>query len=219
MPQRSQGPRGADPGAGRPERFSRHAGRLDPYAGRFGPAGERRGSPAEQPDRLWAAQDAWPSTSVATPISRRKGGTHRAEGKHDGRRAVPARTDLLWLLGVAAVFTVAVLALNPLHQGFSWDETVYVSQVSKHTPAMPWAPERARGMPLLVAPVTLITSSPMALRVYLPVLAGAAVFLALLAWRRLRSAWVLALAGLIFGGVGIAQAEAPLAFPNFWAAI
>src|SRR5215471_5079366 len=219
MPQRSQGPRGADPGAGRPERFSRHAGRLDPYAGRFGPAGERRGSPAEQPDRLWAAQDAWPSTSVATPISRRKGGTHRAEGKHGGRQAVPARTDLLWLLGAAAAFTVAVLALNPLHQGFSWDETVYVSQISKHTPSMPWAPERARGMPLLVAPVTMLTSSPAPLRLYLSVLAGAALFLALLAWRQLGPAWILALAGLVFGGLWVAQAEAPLVFPNFWAAV
>jgi hypothetical protein len=113
---------------------------------------------------------------------------------------------------------VAVLALNPLHQGFSWDETVYVSQISKHTPSMPWAPERARGMPLLVAPVTLITSSPAALRVYLSVLAGAALFLALLAWRRLRPAWVLALAGVVFGGLWVAQAEAPLVFPNFWTA-
>jgi hypothetical protein len=131
---------------------------------------------------------------------------------------VPARTDLLWLLGAAAAFTLAVLAFNPLHQGFSWDETVYVSQISKHTPAMPWAPERARGMPLVVAPVTLITSSPMALRVYLSVLAGAALFLALLAWRQLRSAWVLALAGLVFGCLWVAQVEAPLVFPNFWAA-
>jgi hypothetical protein len=132
---------------------------------------------------------------------------------------VVARTDLLWLLGVAAAFTVAVLALNPLHQGFSWDETVYVSQVSKHTPSMPWAPERARGMPLLVAPVTLLTSSPAPLRLYLSVLAGAALFLALLAWRQLRPAWVLALAGLVFGGLWVAQAEAPLVFPNFWAAV
>lgn len=178
MPQRSQGPRGAD------------------------------------------LRDAWPPTptSVATPISHRRG-THRAAEKRDGRQAVPARTDVLWLLGAAAAFTVAVLALNPLHQGFSWDETVYISQISKHTPAMPWAAERARGMPLLVAPVTLFTSSPAALRVYLSVLAGAALFLALLAWRRLRPAWVLALAGLVFGGLWAAQAEAPLVFPNFWAAV
>ena len=155
---------------------------------------------------------------MATPVPRRRGGTHRAE-KRRRRRAAPAWADLLWLLGVAAAFTVAVLALSPLHQGFSWDETVYISQISKHTPSMPWAPERARGMPLLVAPVTLLTSSPTALRVYLSVLAGAALFLALLAWRRLRPAWVLALAGLIFGGLWVAQAEAPLVFPNFWAAV
>lgn len=224
MPQRSQDPWGADPGADRPERFGPPAGRL-PYHGRSGPAGARPGSPAEQPGspaerpgRLRAPRDARPPTSVATPISRRQAGTHRAAGNRDGRQAVPARTDLLWLLGVAAAFTVAVLALNPLHQGFSWDETVYVSQISKHTPAMPWAAERARGMPLLVAPVTLLTSSPAALRVYLSVLAGAALFLALLAWRRLRPAWVLALAGLVFGGLWVTQAEAPLVFPNFWAA-
>jgi hypothetical protein len=144
---------------------------------------------------------------------------HRAVGNGGGREAVPARTDLLWLLVAAAAFAAAVLVVNPLHQGFSWDETVYISQISKHTPAMPWAPERARGMPLLVAPVTLITSSPTPLRIYLSVLAGAALFLALLAWRRLRPAWVLAFAGLIFGGLWVAQAEAPLVFPNLWAAI
>lgn len=162
---------------------------------------------------------AWLPTSVAKLVSRRQRGTQRPEGKHDGRQAVPARSGLLWLLGAAAAFTVAVLALNPLYQGFGWDETVYISQISKHTPAMPWAPERARGMPLLVAPVTLVTSSPTALRVYLSVLAGAALFLALLAWHRLRSAWALALAGLVFGGLWVAQGEASLVYPNFWAAV
>src|SRR5215472_3865505 len=52
--------------------------------------------------------------------------------------------DLLWLLGVAVAFTSIVIAFTPLHQGFSWDETVYVSQISQHTPSMPWAAERAR---------------------------------------------------------------------------
>ena len=218
MSQRSQRPRGAHRGPGRPERFRPRAGRPGPYTGQFGPAGERPDSPAERPDRLRAPQDAWPPTSVATRVSRPPGTTHRGPGKHHGP-GVAARTDLLWLVGAAAAFTVAVLALSPVHQGFSWDETVYISQISKHTPSMPWAPERARGMPLLVAPVTLLTSSPTALRVYLSVLAGAALFLALLAWRRLRPAWVLALAGLIFGGLWVAQAEAPLVFPNFWAAV
>lgn len=233
MPRRSRDPDGADPGAGRPGRSGPHARRHGSYTGRhgshaerFGPAGQRpgspaarTGSPAERADRPRAPRAAWVPASVATLISRPPGGTQRPERKHNGWQAAPARIDLLWLFGVAAAFTVAVLVLNPLHQGFSWDETVYVSQISKHTPAMPWAPERARGMPLLVAPVTLITSSPTALRVYLSVLAGAALFLALLAWRRLRPAWVLALAGLVFGGLWVAQAEAPLVFPNFWTAV
>ena len=127
--------------------------------------------------------------------------------------------DLLWLLGVAVAFTSIVIAFTPLHQGFSWDETVYVSQISQHTPSMPWAAERARGMPLLVAPVTLLTDSPTAIRLYLALVAGLGLFLGLLAWRRLRPAWVLALAGVVFGGLWVAQAEAPLVFPNFWTAV
>ena len=129
------------------------------------------------------------------------------------------QTGPFWPLGVAAAFTSSVLAFTPLHQGFSWDETVYISQISQHTPSMPWAAERARGMPLLVAPVTLLTDSPTALRLYLALLAGLGLFLGLLAWRGLRPAWVLALAGVVFGGLWVAQAEAPLVFPNFWAAI
>ena len=74
-------------------------------------------------------------------------------------------------------------------------------------------------MPLLVAPVTLLTGSVVVLRVYLAVLAGAGLFLALLAWRGLKPAWVLAIAGVIFGGLGLAQAEASLLFPNYWIAI
>jgi hypothetical protein len=142
---------------------------------------------------------------------------HRA-GTIRGRKP-KLGTDLLWLLGVAAAFTASVIAFTPLHQGFSWDETVYVSQISQHAPAMPWAAERARGMALLVAPVTLLTGSPMALRLYLALLAGLGLALGLLAWRGLRPAWVLALAGVLFGGLWIAQAEAPLVFPNFWVAV
>src|SRR5260221_8949463 len=129
------------------------------------------------------------------------------------------RTDLLWLLGVSAAFTSSVIAFTPLHQGFSWREVVYVSQISQHAPRMPWAAERARGMPLFGAPVTLLTASPTALRLYLASLAGLGLFVGLLAWRGLRPAWALALAGVVLGGLWVAQAEAPLVFPNFWAAI
>jgi hypothetical protein len=129
------------------------------------------------------------------------------------------RDSIIWLAVAALAFTLAVLLFTPLRMNLGWDETVYASQISQHVPIMRWGPERSRGMPLLVAPVTLLTGSVVVLRVYLALLAGGALFLALLAWRGLKPTWVLAIAGVIFGGLGLAQAEASLLFPNYWIAI
>src|SRR5580692_8330603 len=74
------------------------------------------------------------------------------------------------LAGLA--FAAAQLLFVSLRMGLSWDETVYVSQVSGHAPAAWFDPARARGVPLIVAPVALLTSSVTALRVYLAVLSG-----------------------------------------------
>ncbi len=129
------------------------------------------------------------------------------------------KDSILWLAAGSAVFALAVLLFTPLRMGLGWDETVYASQISQHVPIMFWGSERARGVPLLVAPVTLITGSVTVLRVYLAVLAGAGLFLALLAWRGLRPAWVLGLAALIFGGLWVAQSQAPRLYPNYWIAV
>src|SRR5262249_59121615 len=94
--------------------------------------------------------------------------------------------------------------------------TVYASQISQHVPIMRWSSERARGMPLLVAPVTLFTDSAVVLRFYLALLAGAGLFLALLAWRGLRPARLLALARVTFCGLSVTQSLAPQLFPNHW---
>ena len=120
-------------------------------------------------------------------------------------RARPAAGSLWWLAAVAAAYTAAQLLFVSRQLGLSWDEVVYVSQVSGHAPAAYFDAARARGVPLLVAPVTLLTSSQTALRVYLSVASGLGLFLALLAWRRLRPGWILALAGLSFGSLWVAQ--------------
>jgi hypothetical protein len=129
------------------------------------------------------------------------------------------RNSIIWLAVAALAFTLAVMLFTSLRMSLGWDETVYASQISKHVPLMQWGAERARGMPVLVAPVTLLTESALALRAYLALLAGVGLFLALLAWRGLKPAWVLALAGVIFGGLGIAQLLASQVFPNFWIAL
>ena len=135
------------------------------------------------------------------------------------RVAWPGRDSGWWLVAAGAAFTAAELLFVPPRMGLSWDEVVYVSQVSGHAPAAWFDPARARGVPLLVAPVAALTGSVAALRVYLSVVSGFGLTLALWAWRRLRPAWVLALAGVVFGGLWVAQYYGPQAMPDMWSAL
>jgi len=135
------------------------------------------------------------------------------------RVAWPGRDSGWWLVAVGVAFTAAELAFVPPRMGLSWDEVVYVSQVSGHAPAAWFDPARARGVPLLVAPVAALTGSVAALRVYLSVASGFGLTLALWTWRRLRPAWVLGLAGVLFGGLWVAQYYGPQAMPDMWSAV
>ena len=103
--------------------------------------------------------------------------------------------------------------------GLAWDEAVYVSQVSGHAPAAFFDPARARGIPLLVAPVTLLASSVTVLRVYLALASGLALLGALWTWRPTRPAWMLALAGLAYGGLWVTLYYGPQAMPDGWVAL
>src|SRR5260370_19716995 len=124
-----------------------------------------------------------------------------------------------WVVEVGAAFTAAELLFVSPRMGRSWDESVYVSQVSGHAPAAWFDPARARGVPLLVAAVAALTSSVVALRVYLSLACGLGLTLALWTWRRLRPAWVLGLAGVMFGGLWVAQYYGPQAMPDMWPAL
>lgn len=136
-----------------------------------------------------------------------------------GRAARAGPDSAWWLVAVGAAFTAAELLFVSPRMGLSWDESVYVSQVSGHVPAAWFDPPRARGVPLLVAPVAALTSSVVALRVYLSLACGLGLTLALWTWRRLRPAWVLGLAGVMFGGLWVAQYYGPQAMPDMWSAL
>jgi hypothetical protein len=123
------------------------------------------------------------------------------------------------LAAVAVAFVLAQLVLVRPGLGLGWDETVYVSQLSAHAPAAYFSAPRARGISLLVAPVTSWSSSTTLLRVYLAVLAGAALFLALRTWRGLFPTRVLALAGALFASLWVTLLYGPQAMPNYWVAV
>ncbi|MEH0490358.1 hypothetical protein QBA78_35470 [Streptomyces scabiei] len=120
---------------------------------------------------------------------------------------------------VAAAFTLAQLAFVRPGMGLGWDETVYVSQVGGHAPAAFFSAPRARGVPLLVASIASWSSSTVLLRVYLALLSGLGLFLALRAWRGLFATRVLAAAGALFATLWVTLFYAPQAMPNFWVAI
>ncbi|WP_328402483.1 hypothetical protein OHS70_30045 [Streptomyces sp. NBC_00390] len=143
----------------------------------------------------------------------------RLRGPSQARTQRPATRDFRWPAVVAAVYTIVQLALAVPGTGLGWDETVYVSQVTPGADAAFFSAPRARGITLLIAPLTAFTSSVEALRVYLALLSGAGLFLALWVWKRLLPASVLAVAGALFAGLWITVFYGPQAMPNLWVAL
>jgi hypothetical protein len=122
------------------------------------------------------------------------------------------------LMAVAGLFALAQLVLVRPGLGLGWDETVYVSQVSPQAPAAFFSAPRSRGVTLLVAPVASWSTSTPLLRVYLAVLSGIGLHLALRAWRGLFPTRVLAAAGALFATLWVTLFYGPQAMPNLWVA-
>ncbi|MEU6895566.1 hypothetical protein ABZ934_28105 [Streptomyces sp. NPDC046557] len=139
---------------------------------------------------------------------------HRASGSVGSRpqRSMPV------LAAVACAFSLAQFLLVVPGLGLGWDETVYVSQVSGHSPAAFFSAPRARGITFLAAPVAAVTASTTALRVWLAVLSGCGLLLGLRVWRRLLPTPVVAGAGLLFAGLWVTVLYGPQAMPNLWVA-
>ena len=129
-----------------------------------------------------------------------------------------ARRGFWWLGAVSGAYTLSQLIVVPIGLGFSFDETVYVSQVSPLAPAAFFSAPRARGITLLVAPLAAWGAPTWLVRVYLAVLSGAGLLVALWIWRRLRSDRILALAGVLFAGLWVTQFYGSAAMPNLWVA-
>ncbi|MEU6261013.1 hypothetical protein [Streptomyces sp. NPDC047043] len=120
---------------------------------------------------------------------------------------------------VAGAFALTQLLLVRPGMGLGWDESVYVSQVASHAPAAFFSAPRARGVPLLVAPVVAWSSSTALLRIYLAVLSGLALFLALRCWRGVFSAPARTMAGALFATLWVTLYYGPQAMPNVWVAV
>ena len=124
-----------------------------------------------------------------------------------------------WLLVAVGVgFLVTQLFVAPPGRPSGWDEAVYVSQVTPGMEAMFMAAWRARGITLLIAPVTLLGGSLDAVHLYLTILSAVAVTLAFRVWIPLIGL-AAAIGAFLFSFGWLALASGSAVMPNFSAAI
>ena len=199
------------------------------------PLKDRSLRPGDQPEHTGDQREHTGDQREHTGDQREHTGDQREHtgdrwGRPGGAGRVPAPNTALtvkaalngsvrWLVLAAGMFILAELTLTPLRMPLGWDEITYIAQTSVHASPILMPPAHSRGAGLLAAPVTLLTTSVLVLRVWMALLSGAGLFLALLCWRGLRPTWVLAVAGFILGSLAVALLSGPLAMPDLWEAL
>jgi len=143
----------------------------------------------------------------------------RAQPAGRARRDLVGRDSLFWLVLVSALFLAAELTPTLLRMPLGADEITYIARTSVRVSGVSLPPVHGQGVGLLAAPVTLLTNSAIALRIWMSVLSAIGLFLAMLCWRGLRSMWVLALAELILASLAITQNSGVQVYPDWWGAL
>jgi hypothetical protein len=156
-------------------------------------------------------------TSVATSSVR---GARTAGRAGSGR----TRKRRRWRPGAAT----GALAATALAYGFSqaqvwqillgWDESIYLSQVSRQAPAAFFSAPRARGITWLAAPLQPFDPSVTDLRVYLSALSALALYLAFRTWFAVIAPPAAVLAALGFASLWVTRFYGAQLMPNLWVA-
>lgn len=122
----------------------------------------------------------------------------------------------MWAIGGASF--LCQLVVGSLTRAPSWDEAIYLSQVTRGAHALPFVASRARGITLLEAPLTSIGAPLWTVRLFL---AAASALVLVVVFR----VWVPVVGtGAVFGA-GLFAASWPALFygteamPNLWAAL
>jgi hypothetical protein len=134
------------------------------------------------------------------------------EGSRDGRMARSL------LAAVSVSYLLAQLLLFTPDRAPSWDEAIYLSQVTPGVPAIAFAPSRARGISLLVAPITMAGGSVPAVRLFLAALSSVALAASFLLWVPALGLGA-PVAAFLFGFTWVGLFYGSEVMPNLWAAV
>jgi hypothetical protein len=145
-------------------------------------------------------------------------GTQAVVAGRTARRPL-SRDSVLWLIVVAGAFLAAELTPALLRIPLGTDEITYIARTSVRVSGVMLPPVHGQGVGLLAAPVTLVTGSLLAIRIWMAVLSAVGFFLTMLCWRGIRPMWVLALAGLIIASLAISQDSGVQIYPDWWGAL
>jgi hypothetical protein len=146
-------------------------------------------------------------------MGRRSGDAGRSEGRWSGERSLAWR--LLVAVGVAYLVAQVVSVSSSRQPG--WDEVVYLSQVmpGRDLAFDAW---RARGITLLIAPVTVLGGSVGEVRLFLMVASAIAVTISFRVWIPLIGL-AAPIAAVVFSFTWLALLNGSEVMPNLWAAI
>jgi hypothetical protein len=133
-----------------------------------------------------------------------------------GSRDVRMARRLLLAVG-AAYLAVQLLLFSP-DRAPSWDEAIYLSQVTPGVHAIAFAPSRARGISLLVAPITMAGGSVSDVRLFLAALSSVALAASYILWVPALGL-VAPVAAFLFVFTWLGLFYGSEVMPNLWAAI
>ncbi len=141
-------------------------------------------------------------------------------GPSEGSPFPPRERSLAWrlLIVVGVAYVVAQVALLSLARPPGWDEAVYLSQVTPGTDALEFLAWRARGITLLVAPVTWLGGSVRDVRIFLMVASALTMTATFRLWIPLIGlAAPAAAVAFSFSWLGLLSGTEVM--PNLWAAL
>jgi hypothetical protein len=128
----------------------------------------------------------------------------------------PSAVGIVWL--VAAGYAVAQFVLFSPSRAPSWDEAIYLSQVTRGASALPFVASRARGITLLVAPLAASGAPGWVIRSALIVASSAALGFAFGVWAPILGRRA-ALGALVFALSWPTLLYGSEVMPNLWAAL
>lgn len=139
-------------------------------------------------------------------------------GRRAGSGAERERVGSLGLFAVGLLYFIGQVLLISPRRAVSWDEAIYLSQVTRGATALAFAPSRARGVTLLVLPIARFTTSSVAVRVWLAVGSSMMLVYAFRAWRPLLGG-AATLGAVMFAGTWLALLYGSEVMPNLWSAL